>query len=127
MHRPVNIALALLLLSGVAFSQRSSRCEPANLRVRVLYSNSRSARSHTEVQLLSPAGGLVTQRFSDDSGNVEFVSITATSYRVRVKDQMVEDYTSDLIGLACGENHSELVTVELKHDAQVMEKQLQAK
>jgi Tfp pilus assembly protein PilF len=126
MHRPLvlKIALTLLLFSSFALAQR--RCDPANLRVKVVYSNSRSARSHTEVELLSASGTLITQRFSDDNGNAEFLAISATAYRIRVRDPLVEDTVSDQIGLECGENRSEMVTAKLKADAEQQIKQQEA-
>jgi Tfp pilus assembly protein PilF len=127
MHRPKALPLVLLLvLSSVAFAQQR-RCDPASLKVKVLYSSSRSAHSNTRVDLLTGGGLMVTFLFSDDSGNVEFQSIPAGAYRIRVNDAMVEDTPSDVIGLSCGERRVDLFTAQLKADAEVVEKQIQAK
>lgn len=128
MHRPnvVKLALALLLLPSFSFAQ-SRRCEPANLRVKVLYSSSRSAHSNTRVDLLTGGGLLIKSLFSGDTGNVEFLIIPAGSYRIRVTDPLVEDTPSDVIGLACGESRSELFTAQLKAEAAELEKQMQTK
>lgn len=119
MQRPlVKVALLVLLLSSTAALAQRLRCEPGNLRVKVLYDNSRPARGHTQVELLNGAGMLLLRQFSDDEGNVEFQDIPGgTSYRIRVTDPLVEDNTSDQVGLACGEGRNEIVTVKLRADA----------
>ncbi len=127
MQRPlVKVALlAVLLSSSLALAQR--RCDPGSIRAKVVYDNSRPARNHTQVDLLSAGGVLVTRQFSDDSGNVEFLELPAgTGYRIRVADPLVEDNVSDQIGLACGETRSEMVTVKLKADAAAELKQQEA-
>jgi tetratricopeptide (TPR) repeat protein len=126
MHRPALPLVLLLLVSSLVLAQER-RCDPAHLRVKVLYSNSRSAHEHTRVDLLTSGGLLATFLFSDDSGNVEFENIPAGGYRIRVNDPLVEDTSSDVIGLACGERRTELFTAQLKAEAEVVERQIQAK
>src|SRR3954469_5339546 len=127
MHRPKALPLILLLLVPTLVSAQERHCEPAFLRVKVIYSTSRSAHDHTRVDLLTSGGLLAMFLFSDDSGNVEFQNIPAGGYRIRVNDAMVEDTSSDVIGLGCGERRSELFTAQLKAEAQVVERQIQAK
>jgi len=117
MLRPISVALTLLLFCSLVSAQRS-RCDPANLRLKVLYNTSRSARNHTQVDLLTASGSLVARRFTDDSGNVDFLEIPAQGYRVRVADSVAEDTVSDEIDLACGESRSEMVTAKLKASAE---------
>ncbi|MDP9267930.1 MAG: tetratricopeptide repeat protein [Acidobacteriota bacterium] len=127
MQRPVmvKLALTLLLLGSLAFAQR--RCEPGDLRVKVLYSNSRAVRNHTQVDLLRPSGTLIKQRFTDDTGNAEFLQIPAAGYRIRVTGPDVEETVSDEFSMDCGSPRAEMVTVKLKAEAEAVEKQLQAK
>jgi tetratricopeptide (TPR) repeat protein len=117
MYRPVTLALVVLVLGSASLAQ-TRRCDPANLRVKVLYSNSRSARNHTQVDLTTPSNTPVARKFTDDTGNVEFLDIRAASYRVRIVDTIVEDTVSDEIALQCGESRVEMVTARLKGDAE---------
>ncbi|MBI2678250.1 MAG: tetratricopeptide repeat protein [Candidatus Koribacter versatilis] len=126
MHRPVKLSLLLVLLPSLAFAQ-SRRCEPADLRVKVLYSSSRPAHVNTRVDLLTGSGLLIKSEFTGDTGNVEFLNIPAGAYRIRVTDQLVEDTSSDVIGLGCGESRSELFTAQLKAEAAELEKQMRTK
>lgn len=128
MQRPLEkvVVLVLLLSSTAALAQRL-RCDPGNLRVKVLYDNSRAARNHTAVELLNDAGVLLRRQFSDDEGNAQFQDIPGgTAYHIRVSDPIVEDNASDQIGLACGETRSEMITVRLKADAETELKQQEA-
>jgi tetratricopeptide (TPR) repeat protein len=129
MHRPLKTAVLLLptlLLPSLACAQ-GRRCDPGSLRVKVMYANSRSVHNHTEVQLLTNAGLLIKRGVTDDSGNVDFNTIPASAYHLKVQDPIIEDYTSDQINIDCGENRNEMISVKLKGDAEVVEKQLEAK
>ena len=128
MHRPTRITALLLFLAccaAVALGQSSDRVD---LRVKILYTNSRAVHNHTQVDLLNATGTLVKRTVTDDSGNAEFPQLEAGGYKIRVSDPAVEENMSDMITLRRFEYaHIEMITVKMKAEAEAEEKQVRAK
>jgi tetratricopeptide (TPR) repeat protein len=117
MHRPVIVVLASLLLAACVFAQIDPN--KVELRLKVLYNNSRPVRNHTEVMLLNGAGSPMGQTFTDDSGNASFPQLNPGNYRIRIVDSDVEDNMSDVITLARREfSQFQMITVKLKAEAE---------
>jgi tetratricopeptide (TPR) repeat protein len=118
MRRPlVKVAILALLLSSVAFAQRDP--DKVDLKLKILYSNSRPVQNRTQVQLCSGSGSQIDNRFTDDQGNVIFPALPIGNYRIRVLDPLVEENLSEVITLSRRDfSLFQLLTVPLKKSAQ---------
>jgi tetratricopeptide (TPR) repeat protein len=118
----MKVALLALLLSSVAFAQNDPN--KVELRLKIVYNNSRPLRGRAQVQLCSGSGTPIMNGFTDDSGNVSFPNLPIGNYRVRVMDATVEENMSDVITLSRRDfSFFQLLTVNLKKDAEQEMKQ----
>jgi superkiller protein 3 len=112
------LPLLALLLASPAHAQRG--CPKMDLSVKVLTNTSRPIHLHAQVDLLTSSGMFVRQAFTDTNGNAQFSGVdSGSNYRLRVTDPKVEENSSDIFQLPCGDTPSfQLVTVKLKTEAE---------
>ncbi len=89
--------------------------QPVDLDVHVFYSNDRHAAEQIRVELLTGYGTPVEDRFTDSTGQVQFLQVRPGTYKLRLSANNIEDTTSDQFYLDGWEkDHHETVHVTPK-------------
>jgi len=109
----VLLALLLSLPAPGQFSTPSTGFPSTELKVRVTFTNDRPAARNIRVQLLSTAEVTMTERFTDDLGQVSISGLQPGNYRLRVTGQGLVEVTTPVFSIHRGENsHTEFVRMD---------------
>src|SRR5215831_11707712 len=82
--RPVSLGLVLCLFGVFSFAQRGSVGSDIELRIKLSYENDRPVGTPLRVQLLNSTENMVSDTFSDGTGQAVFRSVRGGTYKVRV-------------------------------------------
>ena len=95
MSRPVSLGLVLCLFGVFSFAQRGSVGSDIELRIKLSYENDRPVGTPLRVQLLNSTENMVSDTFSDGTGQAVFRSVRGGTYKVRVSGIGVLETTSE--------------------------------